>query len=198
MRAAAVVASLVALMFQELPPRPRPRRRRRESAASIVADRIQLLTRDTGLEARADDPLAFDAHHPQGMARIGDTLIVSSVEVKVRTTRYPAPVNGLDRDAGEARAICSRSTCRDNCSPTCGLARAHLSPRRDRLRRHEPVGSGRRGPVPTAGRSSIASIRDRSRRPFFASPITSARSCTTPTAARCRGELGLAPLLHGR
>ena len=35
------------------------------------------------------------------MVKIGDTLFVSSVEIKVRTKRLPQPINGLDRDTGE-------------------------------------------------------------------------------------------------
>jgi hypothetical protein len=46
-------------------------------------------------------PIAFTTHHPQGMVKIGDTLFVSSVEIKVRTKRLPQPVDGLDRDGGE-------------------------------------------------------------------------------------------------
>ncbi len=35
------------------------------------------------------------------MVKIGDALFVSSVEVKVRTRRFPAPIDGHDRDPGE-------------------------------------------------------------------------------------------------
>ena len=37
----------------------------------------------------------------RGRVRIGDTLFVSSVEVKIPTKRYGALVDGHDRDAGE-------------------------------------------------------------------------------------------------
>ena len=60
-----------------------------------------MLTRETVWTLERTIPLGFDAYHPQGLVRIGDTLVVSSVEVTVRTTRYAAPVKGLDRDAGE-------------------------------------------------------------------------------------------------
>lgn len=72
-----------------------------EQAAAAVADRVQMLTRETAWTLERTIPLAFDAYHPQGMVRVGETLFVSSVEVKAATKRYPAPVNGLDRDAGE-------------------------------------------------------------------------------------------------
>jgi hypothetical protein len=45
--------------------------------------------------------MKFRTFHPQGMVRIGDDLIISSVEVRTPTRRYPAPVNGYDRDTGE-------------------------------------------------------------------------------------------------
>ena len=35
------------------------------------------------------------------MVKIGDTLFVSSVEIKVPTKRFPQPVDGYDRDTGE-------------------------------------------------------------------------------------------------
>jgi hypothetical protein len=35
------------------------------------------------------------------MVKIGDTLFVSSVEIKTPTKRYPQPVDGYDRDTGE-------------------------------------------------------------------------------------------------
>ena len=35
------------------------------------------------------------------MVKIGDTLFVSSVEIKTPTKRYPQPIDGFDRDTGE-------------------------------------------------------------------------------------------------
>lgn len=46
-------------------------------------------------------PVAFRTHHPQGMVKIGDTLFVSSVEIKPRTRRFAQPIDGYDRDAGD-------------------------------------------------------------------------------------------------
>jgi hypothetical protein len=68
---------------------------------STIAERVKTLTRDSSWKHVASIPLAFTTHHPQGMVKIGDTLIVSSVEIKVRTKRFPRPVDGYDRDAGE-------------------------------------------------------------------------------------------------
>jgi hypothetical protein len=68
---------------------------------SIVADRVTKLTRDSSWKLVASVPMRFTTHHPQGMVKIGDTLFVSSVEIKVRTRRLPQPVDGYDRDTGE-------------------------------------------------------------------------------------------------
>lgn len=43
----------------------------------------------------------YAAYHPQGMVKIGDALFVSSVEIRVPTKRFPQPVDGYDRDAGD-------------------------------------------------------------------------------------------------
>jgi hypothetical protein len=48
---------------------------------SVVAERVTALTRETPWRAVAALPIAFDTFHPQGMVKIGDTFIVSSVEV---------------------------------------------------------------------------------------------------------------------
>ena len=71
------------------------------TAASAVADLVQGLTRETAWNLVETVPMKFTTHHPQGMVKIGDTLFVSSVEVKVPTKRFPQPIDGYDRDAGE-------------------------------------------------------------------------------------------------
>jgi hypothetical protein len=68
---------------------------------SIVAERVTKLTRDSQWHAVASTPIGFTTFHPQGMVKIGDTFIVSSVEVRKPTQRFAAPVGGYDRDAGE-------------------------------------------------------------------------------------------------
>jgi hypothetical protein len=45
--------------------------------------------------------MTFTTHHPQGKVKIGDTLYVSSVEVKVPVQRYERPIGGYDRDTGQ-------------------------------------------------------------------------------------------------
>jgi hypothetical protein len=68
---------------------------------STTAERVQALTREARWNRIKAVPVKFTTHHPQGMVKIGDTLFVSSVEIKVRTTRFPKPVDGYDRDTGE-------------------------------------------------------------------------------------------------
>ena len=68
---------------------------------STIAERVAKLTRDSSWKLVASVPIAFTTHHPQGMVKIGDTLFVSSVEIKVPTRRLPHPVDGYDRDTGE-------------------------------------------------------------------------------------------------
>ena len=68
---------------------------------STIAERVAKLTRDSSWKLVASVPIAFTTYHPQGMVKIGDTLFVSSVEIKVPTRRLPRPVDGYDRDTGE-------------------------------------------------------------------------------------------------
>lgn len=66
-----------------------------------LADRVQKLTRESSWKLVQTIPIRFTTYHPQGMVKIGETFYVSSVEIKVRTRRYPQPVDGYDRDTGE-------------------------------------------------------------------------------------------------
>lgn len=66
-----------------------------------VAERVMKLTRGTVWKQVAAIPIAFPTFHPQGMVRIGEDFFVSSVNIIKPTTKYDAPRNGLDRDAGE-------------------------------------------------------------------------------------------------
>jgi len=67
---------------------------------SIIAERVMTLTRDSAWKLVASVPIGFVTHHPQGMVKIGQTLYVSSVEIKVPTRRLPQPIDGYDRDTG--------------------------------------------------------------------------------------------------
>jgi hypothetical protein len=68
---------------------------------SVVAERVMKLTRDAPWKPVTSIPIGFPTYHPQGMVKIGDTFFVSSVEVKVPTTRFPTRVDGYDRDPGQ-------------------------------------------------------------------------------------------------
>jgi hypothetical protein len=65
-----------------------------------LAELVSQLTRESKWTLAAKLPVAFPTFHPQGMVKIGDTFFVSSVEVKQATKRFPAPIDGYDRDPG--------------------------------------------------------------------------------------------------
>ncbi|MFT8243627.1 DUF6454 family protein [Roseomonas sp. BN140053] len=65
-----------------------------------LADRFRTLGRGAAWEPVATIDLPFPSFHPQGMARVGDRFLLSSVEILQPTRRYDAPRDGLDRDAG--------------------------------------------------------------------------------------------------
>ena len=70
------------------------------SWSSGIVARFEALDRSAHWNRVASIALDFDAHHPQGMVRIGETFYLSSVEVRRPTTRYSAARNGFDRDPG--------------------------------------------------------------------------------------------------
>lgn len=47
--------------------------------------------------------LNFPTYHPQGFARVGDRLFLSSVEIIEAPVKYPQPVDGYDRTPGKGR-----------------------------------------------------------------------------------------------
>jgi hypothetical protein len=70
---------------------------------TTVADRITSLARDSSWRLTSQVPVGFRTYHPQGMVRVGDSLLVSSVEITRRTVRYETPVDGYDRDTGAGK-----------------------------------------------------------------------------------------------
>jgi uncharacterized protein DUF6454 len=68
---------------------------------SVVAERVMKLTRDGVWKPVTSIQIGFPTYHPQGMVKIDDTFYVTSVEIKVPTTRFPKPVDGYDRDPGQ-------------------------------------------------------------------------------------------------
>jgi hypothetical protein len=68
---------------------------------ATLTERVMKLTRDSSWKRVASVPIRFTTHHPQGLVKIGETFFVSSVEITVRTSRLPRPVDGHDRDTGQ-------------------------------------------------------------------------------------------------
>jgi len=66
-----------------------------------LADRVSRLTRAAIWRPVAAIPAGFRTFHPQGMVKIGDAFVVSSVEVTTPTQRYSSPVESYDRSPGE-------------------------------------------------------------------------------------------------
>jgi Family of unknown function (DUF6454) len=68
-----------------------------------VIEAIERTTRSTPWTVVRRVPLEFETYHPQGLARVGDRLFLSSVEVLEAPVRYPEPVDGYDRTPGRGR-----------------------------------------------------------------------------------------------
>ena len=65
-----------------------------------LASQFQQLTRTSVWSLERTLPLTFTTHHPQGLVKIGDSLYVSSVEIRTPTQRSANRADGFDRDAG--------------------------------------------------------------------------------------------------
>ncbi len=72
-------------------------------ADEALAARVMQLTRSSRWQLVETVALAFATHHPQGMVRIGDRMVMSSVEIIEPTQRFPELRDGLDRSAGRGR-----------------------------------------------------------------------------------------------
>ena len=68
---------------------------------AVVSERVKKLTRAVQWRQVAAIPVNFNTFHPQGMVKIGDTLFLSSVDIKTPTKRFPQLQDGYDRDTGE-------------------------------------------------------------------------------------------------
>ena len=66
---------------------------------SAAGDRFVTLTRSSSWTLERSVPIAFPAHHPQGLVKIGERLFFSSVEVTT-PPRRGAGTEGFDRDTG--------------------------------------------------------------------------------------------------
>lgn len=69
----------------------------------VVLAAVNRLDRTTRWRRTQAFPLDFLAHHPQGITRVGDKLVLSSVEILEPPTRRAEPVDGYDRTAGAGR-----------------------------------------------------------------------------------------------
>ncbi len=87
----------------EAPKRSQETVRVGDSRSIGLAAAIMSLDRATQWSPVSATQLNFDTHHPQGMVRAHGDWFVSSVEILRSTQRFPAPVGGMDRDAGEGR-----------------------------------------------------------------------------------------------
>lgn len=65
-----------------------------------VAAAVRQVDRATEWQLARRIGLDFDTFHPQGFARVGDRLFLSSVEVIEPPERYPEPIDGHDRSPG--------------------------------------------------------------------------------------------------
>ena len=68
---------------------------------SSLGGLVTTLARDATWTRVATVPIAFRTHHPQGLVRVGDTFIISSVEVREPARRIAPTAGGHDRDPGE-------------------------------------------------------------------------------------------------
>src|SRR6478735_3979195 len=69
-------------------------------SSNVLIKRLLKLTIDSKWNKIAAVPLKFNAHHTQGIVKIGDYFYMSAVEVIQKTKLYDIPQNGMDRDAG--------------------------------------------------------------------------------------------------
>jgi hypothetical protein len=70
---------------------------------AALVDVIERTSRSTPWTVVRRLPLDFPTYHPQGFARVGDRLFLSSVEVIEAPQRFPQPVGGYDRTPGKGR-----------------------------------------------------------------------------------------------
>ena len=68
-----------------------------------LVEAIERASRSTQWTVVRRLPLDFETYHPQGLARVGERLFLSSVEVIEPPVRYPEPVEGYDRTPGAGR-----------------------------------------------------------------------------------------------
>ncbi|MBA2668104.1 MAG: hypothetical protein H0U69_13830 [Trueperaceae bacterium] len=70
-------------------------------AQADLVERFRSIDRGSSWQLVSAEIVNFQTFHTQGMTRVGDAFFMSSVEIVVRTERYPELRDGLDRTAGE-------------------------------------------------------------------------------------------------
>jgi len=95
MRPPALIATLLAAVL--LAPGTAWSRQADDPLVGAVAQ----LSRTTPWTVASRTPLTFPTYHPQGFARVGDRLYMSSVEIQEPTVRFPQPIDGYDRTPGK-------------------------------------------------------------------------------------------------
>ena len=73
------------------------------SEPSALASEFTRLARSNSWQPTGEIQLPFDSFHPQGLAAMGNELVISSVEIIEATVRFPSPQDGLDRTPGKGR-----------------------------------------------------------------------------------------------
>ncbi len=72
-----------------------------------IAAAFAKLSRDTSWQLVEKVPLRFDAYHPEGIVRLGDHYVLSTVQVTEPTQKYQPPgtiIDGTDRTPGRGIA----------------------------------------------------------------------------------------------
>jgi hypothetical protein len=104
----AVIGALLAITLIAAPAAARHRAPDLPPPPAAQGDRIASafakLSRSTSWQLVEKVPLHFDAHHPEGVVRLGDRYVLSTVEVIEPTQRYQPPgtiIDGTDRTPGK-------------------------------------------------------------------------------------------------
>ena len=100
--------------------------RQDDNGRSLLAERVRRLTRDSRWQLSRSVPIKFRTYHPQGMVKIGETLFVSSVEVKTPTKRLSSPDGPYDRDPGEGAGHLFKIDMAGNLIADLGLGEATI------------------------------------------------------------------------
>jgi hypothetical protein len=98
-RLRALLGALLAFAVLAAPAAARP-----ATDGTRIAAAFSELTRTTTWQLVRKVPLKFDAHHPEGVARIGDRFVLSAVEVTEPTQPFQPPgtlIGGTDRSPGK-------------------------------------------------------------------------------------------------